>query len=135
MKFIFVIASLFFLSNYSFSQRASTTAVPIKKTAQPISFEGSKEVTNAPSGVTDHAFEQYCLQNALQLITIPTGKESQYTVAGDLTPLENKQAPYKDYGIQLKENESQYFRLTGTNMLLKVESIYRLRLAYGALQH
>ena len=135
MKFIFVIASLFFLSNYSFSQRASTTAAPIKKTAQPISFDPNQDWTNVLAGSSDSAFEQYCLENALQLITIPTGKESQYTVAGDLTPLENKQATYKDYGIQLKENESQYFRLTGTNMLLKVESIYRLRLAYSALQH
>ncbi|GEM_PF-1365535 len=135
MKFIFVIASLFFLSNYSFSQRASTTVVPIKKTAQPISFDVAPEVTSTTIETINPAFEQYCLENALQLIPIPTGKESQYTVAGDLTPLENKQATYKDYGIQLKENESQYFRLTGTNMLLKVESIYRLRLAYGALQH
>ena len=135
MKFIFVIASLFFLSNYSFSQRASTTAVLIKKAAQPISFDVAHEATLTAIEMIDPAFEQYCLETALQLITIPAGKDSQYTVTGDLTPLENKQATYKDYGIQLKENESQYFRLSGTNMLLKVESIYRLRLAYSAVQN
>jgi len=122
MKFIFVIASLLFLGNYSFGQRVSSaTTVPIKTT---------------PSiSIVDVAFEQYCLENALQLITLPAGKENQYAVAGELTTLEKKQATYKDYSIQLKENEAQYFRLSGTNTLLKVESIYRLRLAYAAVQH
>lgn len=120
MKFIFVITSLLFLSNYSFSQRVSVNTVQIKTTS---------------ASIEDAVFDQYCLENALQLITLPAGKESQYAVAGELNQLENKQATYKDYGIQLKENETQYFRLSGTNMLLKVESIYRLRLAYAALQH
>lgn len=79
---------------------------------------------------SDKAFENYCVSHALQRIVVLPGKNMDgVTIAGEVT-LKGTSANYHDLGIQLKENEAQYYRISGSNDLLKVESLMRLRLAY-----
>ena len=86
------------------------------------------------SVATETTFEAYCLANAITVMEIPEGKESQYTLAGEVKPSSAKNPSYVDYGIQLKEEETQYFRVAGSNTILKAESLYRLRLSYALAQ-
>ena len=99
----------------------------------------SKHSTRLPhqgihSVLTESTFEAYCLKNALSVIELPEGKSNQYVIAGEVKPSSSKTASYVDYGIQLKEEETQYFQISGTNTILKAESIYRLRLSYALSQ-
>jgi hypothetical protein len=81
----------------------------------------------------DQEFEAYCLQHALQLFTVPAGKSTDnLKIAGEVTLLDNPKATYRDYGIALKENETQYYRIAGSEQLLMVNSLYRLRVAFNA---
>lgn len=74
------------------------------------------------------SFDEFCLKNATQII-VETSKSIKVT--GSVPALDTKIATYKDYGVVLKENEAQYFTIEGSTNLLKVESLYRLRLMYN----
>lgn len=89
----------------------------------------AKDVQRMESNET--TFEAYCLKHALSVIELPEAKANQYTIAGEVKQAQNRSASYVDYGIQLKEEETQYFQISGTNTILKAESIYRLRLSYA----
>jgi len=79
---------------------------------------------------TEETFEQYCLKNALSYIEISPEK-SGVKLSGDLKSVAKSNPTYVDYGIVLKEEEAQYFSVEGKNSVIKVESLYRLRLAYS----
>ena len=74
------------------------------------------------------SFEEYCLSNATSVISIPASK-TKTAISGTL-PFKGEKATYKEYGIQLKEEQTQYFTLEGTDKVLAVQSLYRLRLDY-----
>lgn len=77
-------------------------------------------------------FEEYCLENAISFLTIPTEKQESVVYAGELKYIDSKnQVSYKDYGVEIKENENQYFKLTGSDKTLVVQSMYVLRLNYA----
>ena len=76
-------------------------------------------------------FDQFCMNNALTYVTIAPEKGG-VVFAGELKGLSKENPTYVDYGITLKENEAQYFSVEGKNTVIKVESLYRLRLAYDA---
>lgn len=81
---------------------------------------------------SDKGFENYCVSHALQRIVVSPGKSMDgITISGEVT-LSGTSTNYRDLGIQLKENEAQYYRISESNDLLKVESLTRLRLAYTA---
>lgn len=124
------------------NKSTSYTLLKMKRTLLVLSFLSSvaclhaqvksdlkkSEATAAPS--TSMSFEQYCLKNAT--LVIPSTSKSM-NVTGTV-PVVNKSNPtYQDYGVTLKENEAQYFTIEGTSNLLKVESLFRLRLMYNSL--
>jgi hypothetical protein len=118
MKPLIVITLLLLSCSRSFGQAQEKSAKP----AQP-----------ATSVAADTKFEKYCLDNATRVITAPEGKAINLKISGEVTLAENN--TYRDYNIVLKENETQYFTIAGTNQLLAVNSIYRLRVAYNAEKH
>lgn len=91
---------------------------------------GATQSTNSINSV-DQNFENYCQQNSISYIDIAEGKVASVTFSGELTSLEhNSNATYVDYGIQLKEEETQYFKLVGSNKILSVKSLFVLRLNF-----
>jgi hypothetical protein len=99
-------------------------------------MQESKPTTQSATSVnSDREFEKYCLQNATRLITAPEGKAANLKIAGEVSAPSVKQPTYRDYGVTLKENETQYFKISGSDQLLAVTSLYRLRAAYNAEQH
>lgn len=117
MKTFCSLIILLLIGSYSNAQQ------PLNKTAVPI--DSKRSVSQEPT------FEAYCVKHALSVIELPEGKSNQYTIAGEVKPVSTKTASYVDYGIQLKEEETQYFQISGTNTILKAESIYRLRISYA----
>ena len=79
---------------------------------------------------TEMSFEQFCLKNAIQIIPSTT---KPMNVTGSVPAAGTPNPTYLDFGVQLKENEAQYFTIEGTTNLLKVESLFRLRLMYNSL--
>jgi hypothetical protein len=79
---------------------------------------------------TEISFEQFCLKNAVQIIPASTKKVS---ITSSVPAVDSPNPTYQDFGVQLKENEAQYFTIEGTSNLLKVESLFRLRLMYNSL--
>jgi hypothetical protein len=118
MKPIFVITLLFLTCSPSFGQTQKTTTAPA----------GASTSKTA----SDSGFEQYCLANAARVITVPAEKAAGMKIAGEVAMPAGQPATYRDYGVTLKENETQYFTITGSDQLLAVSSIYRLRTAYNA---
>lgn len=119
MRSLVVVTLLLLAGGQAYSQTLST---------KPTTLSTSKEKTEA---TPEQQFEDYCLKNALQVITVPAGKTEGMKVTGEVTLL-GDQATYRDYGIVLKENEAQYYRITGSDQLLMVKSVYRLRVAYNS---
>ena len=91
--------------------------------------QSSGKETSMKESATDPAFEKYCEQHALNLVSIPAGKSAPQ-VAGEITLRDN--ATYSDYGIVLKESETQYYKVAGSDKVMQVQSIYRLRVGYEA---
>lgn len=80
-------------------------------------------------------FDVYCLQNAISYIEVIGDKKSSLNITGELASLEsNPSATYIDYGVELQENATQYFKLTGSDKVLAVKSLYQLRLSYSSLK-
>lgn len=76
----------------------------------------------------NQSFEAYCLENALTVMTIPSSKQAEFSG----TVVFKEGATYKDYGIVLLENKTQYFRIEGTDKMVAALSLVRLRTAYSA---
>jgi hypothetical protein len=88
--------------------------------------------SNQISKKSNQTFEEYCLVNAVSYITIVPEKAKSFKVSGELQSLENsKKSSYIDYGVQLKENETQYFKLIGSDKILAVQSLNALRINYS----
>lgn len=119
MKALFITTLVLLITGNVMSQSQNSTAT---KTQSP---------TQAG---TDPGFEQYCLDHAVRVIRAPEGKAVNLKLSGEVsTPNVNKPT-YHDYGVTLKENETQYFSITGSDQLLAVNSLYRLRIGYQAEQ-
>lgn len=88
----------------------------------------SKQVSKNPQ----LTFEEYCVANAVSYITVIPEKAKSLKVSGELQSLENnKKSSYIDYGVQLKENETQYFKLIGSEKILSIQSLNALRINYS----
>lgn len=109
MKFILLLVCSIAFGGISYSQ---TTASVKKESA------------------VDTGFEEYCKKNALTIITVSPEK-SGVKLTGELVQSTVANPTYLDYNITLKENEAQYFSIKGTDKVIKVESLYRLRLGYS----
>jgi len=73
------------------------------------------------------SFEKYCLKNATSLIE--NAKDKTVKISGTLPKLKSKNTPtFKEFGIALKENETQYFKIEGSEKILAVKSLFVLRL-------
>ena len=79
----------------------------------------------------DWKFKKYCEEEALYFVTVPSEKKNDVTISGDLNLIDDAKATYVDYGIELKENETQYFKLIGSDKMLAAKSLYSLRLNYN----
>jgi len=88
----------------------------------------SRADKKAGKETVDQSFEAYCLENALTVMTIPSSKQAEFS--GTVTFKEG--ATYKDYGIVLLEEKTQYFRIEGTDKMLVATSLFRLRTAYSS---
>jgi hypothetical protein len=87
----------------------------------------SKQVSKNPT----LTFEEYCLSNAVSYITVLPEKVKSLKFSGEFQSLENnKKSSYVDYGVQLKENETQYFKLIGSDKVLAIQSLNSLRINY-----
>lgn len=91
--------------------------------------QNTKPVATATNKIS---FQEYCLKNALTTIQIAPEKAG-VKISGELKPVAKENPTYVDYGIELKENEAQYFTVEGKNTVIKVESIFRLRTGYSAM--
>ena len=109
MKFILLFACSAALSSVSYSQ--TTSAV-------------QKEST------VNTGFQEYCKKNALSIIEVSPEKAG-VKLNGELTQSTAANPTYLDYNITLKENEAQYFSIKGSDKVIKVESLYRLRMGYN----
>ena len=88
----------------------------------------SKQVSKNPQ----LTFEEYCLANAASYITVLPEKVKSLKYSGELQSLEiNKKSSYIDYGVQLKENETQYFKLIGSDKVLAIQSLNSLYINYS----
>lgn len=77
-------------------------------------------------------FKEYCLQESIYYITISKEKADAVSFTGELNSLENnKDATHIDYGVEPKEEETQYYHLIGSERVLVVKSIFVLRLAFN----
>jgi hypothetical protein len=76
---------------------------------------------------SSQSFEKYCLKNATSLIE--NAGDKTVKISGTLPKLKSKNTPtYKEFGIALKENETQYFKIEGSEKILAVKSLFVLRL-------
>lgn len=117
MKTLFSLVLLLLIGGYSNAQQ-QLNATPVQRDTQ-------RSVSN------ETTFDSYCLKHAVSVIELPEGKAGQYVITGEVKQSSNTSASYADYGIQLKEEEAQYFQISGTNTILKAESLYRLRVSYA----
>jgi len=109
MKFVLLFVCSAALSSVSYSQATSSV---------------QKEST------VDAGFQEYCKKNALSIIEVSPEKAG-VKLNGELTQSTVANPTYLDYNITLKENEAQYFSIKGSNKVIKVESLYRLRMGYN----
>ena len=100
----------------------------------PICTFSQKSQVQQPSKVAEkqqssESFEKYCLKNATSLIE-NAGYKS-IIISGTLPKLKSNNSPtYKECGIALKENETQYFKIEGSEKILAVKSLFVMRLNY-----
>jgi hypothetical protein len=78
------------------------------------------------------SFEQYCEQNALNVISIVSEKKAGLKIAGTLNYIDESKNPgLKAYGVKPAENETLYYKLNGSDKVLAVQSLYILKLNYS----
>ena len=86
-----------------------------------------KPSTEAGRQQSSEGFEKYCLKNAISLIE--SAGDKAIKISGTLSKLKGNNLPtYKECGIALKENETQYFKIEGSEKILAVKSLFVLRL-------
>ena len=83
------------------------------------------------SATKELSFDEYCIQYAATILEIPTGKSVDYPIAGEVDMATVANPTYLNFGVAPKEEATQYFTIRNTSKLLKVESLYRLRLSYA----
>jgi hypothetical protein len=88
-----------------FACSIALSSVSYSQTTSPVQKENT----------VDAGFQEYCKKIALSII--------------EVSPAANP--TYLDYNITLKENEAQYFSIKGSDKVIKVESLYRLRMGYN----
>lgn len=89
------------------------------KASQPAKTESKQQ--------SSESFDKYCLKNATSLIQNSADKSIKF--AGTIQKLKGNKVPtYKECGITLKENETQYFKIEGSDQILAVKSLFVLRL-------
>lgn len=94
---------------------------------QPATANPAKNVT-----VThEMSFDDYCIRYATTILNLPAGKSNGYPIAGEVDMSQVANPTYLDFGVAPKEETTQYFTIRNTGKLLKVESLYRLRLTYA----
>lgn len=80
------------------------------------------------------SFESYCEKEAIYYAKLSPQKADDLEISGELVSLEHKKgASFKDYGIQLLEDRTQYFQLIDSDKVLVVKSLYVLRLNFDNL--
>jgi hypothetical protein len=98
----------------------------------PICTFSQNSKANQPSKTeskqqTSEGFDKYCLNNATSLMQNSAAKSIKY--AGTIQKLKGNKVPtFKECGITLKENETQYFKIEGSDQILAVKSLFVLRL-------
>lgn len=104
--------------------------LPVSLIAQTtVSKKENKQETINKKNIS---FEEYCLENALRTMVIPSEKRSSVKISGELEPIKKgKSATYTDYGLTLLENETQYFSVKGSDDVIAVQSLFVLRLNYN----
>ncbi|MCJ8292628.1 MAG: hypothetical protein HRT58_17485 [Crocinitomicaceae bacterium] len=89
--------------------------------------ESSESLSQADKG-----FEDYCLKESISYIEVVASKSSGIIFSGEMTSMElNSNATHLDYGVELKEEKTQYFELIGSEKVLSVKSLFVLRLNYN----
>ena len=67
--------------------------------------ESSESLSQADKG-----FEDYCLKESISYIEVVASKSSGIIFSGEMTSMElNSNATHLDYGVELKEEKTQYF--------------------------
>lgn len=92
--------------------------------AQNNNAQVGKKVTETP---IDNGFEEYVNKNAISIIEVSNKSIGNFETVV-LTSFEN--LTLKDLNLKALEDKAQYFSIKGSDKVLKVESLYRLRLAY-----
>lgn len=89
--------------------------------------------TAAKNVSTTHemSFEDYCIQHAAIVMEIPAGKSIDFPLAGEVDMPTKANPTYLDFGVAPQEEATQYFTIRNTGKVLKVESLYRLRLSFA----
>ena len=83
------------------------------------------------SKATDGSFEDFCRSEALSIMDISSSKLEGLTLEGEITlNTSNPTANYEDYNIELAEDRTLYYAISGSDQLLVVKSLYRLRLLF-----
>ena len=82
------------------------------------------------------SFDEYCEQNAVQLMDVSSDKMAGLKIAGTLNYIDSKKQPsLKAYGVKPADNETTYYKLNGSDKLLAVKSLYVLKLNYANAQN
>ena len=106
--------------------------LPVTLLSQQTSSSNEK---NSQSKEVELTFEEFCKKEALNYINVPEEKLSGITFSGELPSLVgNSSANFMDYKIELKENETQYFKLIGSDKILVAKSLFVLRVNYNNLK-
>jgi hypothetical protein len=83
--------------------------------------------TKVTESTIDLGFEDFVNKNAVSIIS-PSNKVMGKLETIELTSLEN--ITLKDIKLTALEEKAQYFSIKGTDKILKIESLYRLKLMY-----
>ena len=95
----------------------------------------SSAETSKPSS-KKMSFDEYCEQNAVQLMDVSSDKMAGLKIAGTLNYIDSKKQPsLKAYGVKPVDNETTYYKLNGSDKLLAVKSLYVLKLNYANAQN
>jgi cytochrome bd-type quinol oxidase subunit 1 len=105
---------------------------PLVVFGQVSQHSGIQQKQTKQSASKNMSFDEYCEQNAVQLMDVPSGKLSDVKIAGTLNYIDSKKQPsLKAYGVKPAENETTYYKLNGSDKLLAVKSLYVLKLNFA----
>ena len=111
-------------------------AAPIVALGQEAkSVKNTSSEFSKPSSI-NMSFDEYCEQNAVQLMDVSSDKMAGLKIAGTLNYIDSKKQPsLKAYGVKPADNETTYYKLNGSDKLLAVKSLYVLKLNYANAQN